>query len=194
VLAPTSGIVEKRLVENGEHVARGATMFTVVRNDVLELAASVPSKRATGVATGQAVYFNADGREFTGKVARVSPTIDPATRAITVYVQVPTSSGALKGGTFASGRVVGRSSAGALALPSAAIRQGRDGVPFVYRIAGKVLEQRKISLGLVDEITGMAEVKDGLAEGDRVVVGNVGTLGSGMQVQIVGAPEQKPGG
>ena len=194
VTAPLSGIVEKRLVENGEHVARGATMFTVVRNDALELAASVPAKRASGVTTGQAVYFNADGREFTGKVARVSPTIDPATRAITVYVQVPNTSGALKGGTFASGRVVGRSATNAIAVPSAALRQGRDGLPYVYLISGKVLEQRKVTLGIVDEVSGTAEVREGLKDGDRIVVGNVGTLGAGMNVQIVGEREQKPGG
>ncbi len=46
VLAPTSGTVEKRLVENGEHIARGAEMFSVVRNNVLELAAAVPEKQA----------------------------------------------------------------------------------------------------------------------------------------------------
>ena len=32
VLAPASGVVEKRLVEAGEHVSRGAPMFTIVRN------------------------------------------------------------------------------------------------------------------------------------------------------------------
>lgn len=194
VVAPLSGIVEKRLVENGEHVARGVTMFTVVRNDILELAASVPAKKASGVASGQLVYFNADGREFTGKVARVSPTIDPATRAITVYVQIPNTSGALKGGTFASGRVVGRSASGAIAVPAAAIRQGRDGLPFAYRINGKLLEQRKLTLGIIDEVSGMAEVREGLTDGDRIIVGNVGTLGAGMTVTIVGEREQKPGG
>lgn len=194
IISPTSGVVEKREIEAGEHVARGATMFTVVRNDILELAAAVPARRATGVTAGQTVYFNADGREFTGKVARVSPTIDPATRSITVYVQIPNSSGALKGGTFASGRVIGKAAKDAIAIPSSAIRQGRDSLPFVYRIAGKALEQRKVTLGLVDETTGLAEIRQGLAEGDRVIIGNVGTLGAGMQVQVVGAPEQKPGG
>ena len=194
VVSPTSGVIAKREIESGEHVARGATMFTVVRNDVLELAAAVPARRAMGVTAGQTVYFSADGREFTGKVARVSPTIDPTTRSITVYVQIPNTSGALKGGAFASGRVVGQTANNVIALPLAAIRQGRDGLPFVYRIAGGALEQRKVALGLVDEVTGLAEVREGLAEGDRVVVGNVGTLGAGMKVQVVGAPDQKPGG
>ena len=34
VLAPTSGVISRKLVENGEHVARGASLFTLVRSDV----------------------------------------------------------------------------------------------------------------------------------------------------------------
>jgi hypothetical protein len=42
-------------VEGNEHVARGADLFTVVRSDVLELAASVPERTAGEVRPGQAV-------------------------------------------------------------------------------------------------------------------------------------------
>jgi RND family efflux transporter MFP subunit len=52
VLAPTSGIVEKRNANPGEHVARGASLFTIVRGDVLELAAAVPERSAAGVRAG----------------------------------------------------------------------------------------------------------------------------------------------
>ena len=38
----------------------------------------------------------------------------------------------------------------------------------------------------MDEARGIAEVVSGLEPGDRVVVGNVGTLGEGMKVQVVG--------
>jgi membrane fusion protein (multidrug efflux system) len=194
VLAPTAGIISRKLVENGEHVARGAGLFTLVRNDVLELAAAVPARQANAVNVGQAVRFSADGRAFDGKVARVSPTVDPATRSVAVYIQIPNSSGALKGGTFASGRVVSRVVSGALVVPSSAIRQAADaGRPFVYRLAGKVIDVAPVTVGIVDERGGTAEVLDGLAEGDRVVVGNVGVLGRGMQVIVAGEERQGPG-
>jgi membrane fusion protein (multidrug efflux system) len=151
VLAPTSGIISRKLVENGEHVARGAGMFTLVRGDVLELAAAVPARQANVVQAGQTVHFVADGRTFDGKVARTSPTIDPTVRLS------PT-----------------------------------DGSSFVYRIAGRVLDVVTVRLGVVDDRGGVAEVVDGLTAGDRVVVGNVGTLGRGMQVIIAG--EERPAG
>jgi membrane fusion protein (multidrug efflux system) len=197
VLAPTSGVISRRLVESGEHVARGAGLFTLVRTDVLELAAAVPARQANVLRVGQTVHFTADGRAFDGKVARVSPTVDPSTRSVAVFVQIPNPSGSLRGGTFASGRVISRVVSSALIVPAAAIRQSADaGRPYVYRIAGRTIDVAPLVLGVIDERAGMAEVLEGIAEGDRVVVGNVGTLGRGMQVVIAGEERagQRPGG
>ena len=192
VVAPASGVVEKRLVDAGVRLARGAPMFTIVRSGTLELAAAVPARQAGVVRVGQVVRFAADGRRFDGKVARVSPTIDPATRSVSVYVQVPNPDNTLRGGTFATGRVVARTLTNVLAIPTAALRQGQeDGKPFVYRIDGKTLNIAPVQLGAVDEQQGVAQVTEGLQAGDRIVVGNVGTLGRGMQVTIAGTERQQ---
>ena len=195
-LAPTTGVVARRNVENGEHVARGADMFTVVRSDVLELAAAVPARQANEIRVGQRVHFSAGGRDLEGRVARVSPTIDPTSRSITVYAQVPNSTGALKGNSFATGRIVSRTVDGAIVIPGAAIRQAQGAEKaFVYRLgAGDALERAPVSLGIVDEAQAIAEVVEGLNVGDRIVVANVGTLGAGMKVTIAGGGEGRAAG
>lgn len=191
VLAPANGIIEKRLVEDGEHVARGAPLFSLVQNGTLELAAAIPSRQASAVRVGQPVNFAADGRQFTGRVARVSPTVDPTTRAVTVYVQVPNPGGALRGGTFATGRVVSRTLNSVIAVPVSALKQSQDkGAPFVYRIDGTTVNVAPVRVGVVDERQGLVQVTDGLAAGDRVIVGNVGILGRGMQVVMAGAEKR----
>jgi membrane fusion protein (multidrug efflux system) len=196
VLAPATGVIEKRLVQNGERVTRGQQLFSLVRNDALELAAAVPAKQATAVRPGQVVHFVADARPFDGTVARVSPTIDPTTRAITVYVTIPNRDGALKGGTFAAGRVVQRTIGDAIVVPTPALRQSQEnGQTFVYRVANRAVDAAQIQLGVIDERGGKAEVLSGLSEGDRVIVGNVGILGRGMQVTVLGTDDQGgPGG
>ena len=191
VLAPAAGIIDKRLVQNGERVTRGQQLFSLVRNSVLELAAAVPAKQATAVVPGQVVHFIADARNFDGRVARVSPTIDPTTRAVTVYVTIPNADGALKGGTFASGRVVQRTISGAMVVPTPALRQSSEsGQAFVYRIVNRAVDAAPIQLGVIDERAGKAEVLAGLNDGDRVIVGNVGILGRGMQVTVIGSDDQ----
>ena len=191
VLAPTSGTIGTRAVEQGERVARGTSMFTIVRNEILELAAAVPARQANAVRVGQSVHFVADARTFEGRVARVSPTIDPTSRSITVYVDVPNANGQLKGGTFATGRVVNRTLGNVLTVPTAAIRQSQDGGhPFAYRLTERTVDVAPLQVGVVDERLGKAEVVSGLSLGDRVIVGNVGTLGRGMQAIILGTQEQ----
>ncbi len=195
VLAPASGIIEKRLVEGGEHVSRGASLFTLVRNGTLELAAAVPSRQAAGVRVGQIVRFVADGHRFDGRVARLSPTIDPVTRALTVYAQVPNPGGLLRGGTFASGIVIARTLTNVVTVPLAAIRQSQDnGAPFVYRIDGKTVNTAPVQLGVVDDRQGIAQVTSGLEIGDKVIVGNVGILGRGMQVTMAGEQQRRQQG
>jgi RND family efflux transporter MFP subunit len=191
VIAPTSGIIATRHIDNGEHVSRGEELFTLVRSDVLELVAAVPARQANAVRVGQTVHFAAGGRDFDGRVARVSPTVDPSSRSVSVYVQIPNADGGLRGGTFATGRVVSRVVPRTLVVSTSAVRQSSEnGRPFVYRLAGNELDIANVQLGVVDERAGVAEVLSGLSEGDRVVVGNIGTLGRGMQVIIAG--EERP--
>ena len=188
VLAPASGIIDVRAVQPGERVSISTPLFTLVRNETLELAANVPARMANLVQPGQVVRLSLDDRTIESTVARVSPTVDPVSRSVTVYVKVPNAKGAIKGNTFVSGRVVGERRAGALLVPTSAIRQspGNDAPPFVWRIAGGALEKRNITLGVIDDAAGVAEVKDGLSVGDRVIVGNVGALGNGAKVTIAG--------
>ena len=192
IVAPAAGIVDKRMVQGTEHVSRGAPLFSIVRNGTLELAAAVPARQATTLRVGQVVHFVADAKRFDGHIARVSPTVDPQTRAVTVYVEIPNPGGTLRGGTFATGRVVSQTLTNVLAVPTAALKQSVDnGAPFVYRIDGKTVNVAPVQLGAVDERQGIAQVTEGLNAGDRVIVGNVGTLGRGMQVTIAG--EEKGG-
>jgi RND family efflux transporter MFP subunit len=170
-------------------------MFTVVRSDVLELAAAVPARQASEIRVGQKVHFAAGGRDLDGSVARISPTIDPTNRSITVYMQVPNGAGLLKGNSFATGRIVSRTIGDAVVIPTAALRQAQgNDKPFVYRLdAGDALERAPVSVGIIDESQAIAEIVEGLNPGDRIIVGNVGTLGAGMKVTIAGGGEGAAG-
>lgn len=187
VVAPISGVIDKKLVDVGEHIARGASIFTLVRNQTLELAATVPERRASSIKPGQKVAFAAQGLSFTGKVARVSPTIDPTTRSITVYVDVDNPDGALKGNSLATGDVIASIVNGVLLVPTSALHQTADsGKTYVYRVNTGTVEQVFVNLGIVNDQAALAQIASGLEAGDQVVVGNVGTLAPGTQIQIIG--------
>jgi RND family efflux transporter MFP subunit len=187
VVAPMTGVIDKKLVDVGEHMAKGASMFTLVRSQTLELAATVPERRAAAIKVGQNVSFSVQGLAFNGKVARISPIIDPTTRSITVYVDIDNSRGVLKGNSLATGNVVASTVTGALLIPTSALHQTADsGKTYVYRVNTGTVEQLYITLGVVNDQAALAQVVSGLAVGDKVMVGNVGTLAPGTKVQVIG--------
>jgi RND family efflux transporter MFP subunit len=194
VLAPLSGTIETRTVAPGEHVNRTAPLFTLVRTDVLELAATVPGRAADEVTTGQSVRFLAGGRRYEGRVARVSPTITPGSRSVTLYAQVPNPNGFLKGGTFATGEVVIRTVENALVVPLTSVRQSPDEKPFIWKIQDGKLTRAAVTVGITDETEGVAQVVSGLEAGDRIVVGNVGTVGEGMEANVIGQKDSAEAG
>lgn len=194
IVAPVAGIINTRKVQNGEQTLRGSELFTLVRNETLELTAALPAKLANEVRAGQLVRFAADGKQFTGKVARVSPTIDPTSRSVTVYIQIPNPKNGLKGNTFATGQIVARTVGNALVIPQAAVRISPvDGKQMVYKVEGGVLNPATVKTGIVDDARGVVEIVEGVQEKDVVVVGNPGTLGRGMKATVLGT-DTKAGG
>jgi membrane fusion protein (multidrug efflux system) len=195
IVAPVTGIINTKKVQNGEQTLRGSELFTIVRNEVLELTASLPAKRANEVKTGQLVRFSADNRQFSGKVARVSPTIDPSSRNITVYIQIANADQSLKGNTFASGQIVSRTVNNAIVVPQAAVRISPvDGKQMVYTIEGGILNPVTVKTGIADDARGVVEIIEGLQEKELIVVGNPGTLGRGMKATVLGNDASKAGG
>jgi hypothetical protein len=79
-------------------------------------------------------------------------------------------------------------------VPVSALHQSASGTQIIYKIIGGSVDTATVKLGVVDDRAGIAEALSGVVEGDSIVSGNVGSLGKGMKVQIVGAGGRGPGG
>ena len=98
-------------------------MFTVVRADVLELAASVPARQASEIRVGQRVHFAAGGHDLEGRRGAHQPHDRSHEPIHHRYVRVPNGAGTLKGNAFATGRIVSRTVDGAVPLHRRCARQ-----------------------------------------------------------------------
>jgi multidrug efflux pump subunit AcrA (membrane-fusion protein) len=107
-----------------------------------------------------------------------------------VYVEVPNPSGAIRGGTFATGQVVSRTVSNVIAIPRDAVHYTADGSSqYAYRIVNDLIEYATLKTGITDDRLGLVEVVEGLKAGDRIITGNVGSVGRGMRVSIAGGSE-----
>jgi RND family efflux transporter MFP subunit len=186
IRAPFDGYVEKRLVNLGELVKTQTPVMAVVRVDPLKVIAEIPEKMAPWIHDGQAVQLHVDAypeRTFTGKVSRISPAVNPATRAFPFEALVPNTDAALKPGTFARVHIESGKVDEVLTLPYAAL-QYRYGVNRVFVVDGEKLAVRELKVG--DRIGDRIEIIDGVKAGDKVAVTDVDKLTDGMKVSTKG--------
>lgn len=186
ITAPLTGTVSDRQVEQGEAVTPGAVLFTVVNASTLELSGQIPVDQAGRVNVGQAVVFTLDAapeRQYRGTVARIDPVADAQTRQVGVYVRMPNPGGAIVGGQFATGRIVGESSPNSVVIPLGAVR-AKDGSSSVLVIEGNRIVRRAVTLGARDERRGLVSVESGLQAGERVVATASLDLAEGTTVSV----------
>lgn len=188
VRSPIAGIVSERPVNAGDVVSPGTALFTVVDPGAMELEASVPSDQLGSVRVGSPVSFTVSGypgRQFTGRIERISPAADPITRQVPIYVSIPNAEGALVSGLFAQGRVAA-SARETLVAPAAGVDQ--SGVsPTVLRLKGGVAERVPVQVGISDPDSERVEIVSGVAAGDTLLTG--AAMGIAPKTPIrVGAP------
>ena len=196
VRAPISGMVSKRMVNGGERVMPDAAIVTIVDLSRLELEAAVPASDIASIALGQAVRFSVDGfgdRAFDGRVERINPVAEAGSRAIKLFVAVPNTSGLLKGGMFAQGRITLSQSQPVAVVPTTALFE-EAGQSYVFTVEAGKLAKKAVGLGARDEVNGLAEVTSGLAQGADVVRVRMGSLkvGAPALVRASAAPAAAP--
>ena len=187
VEAPVSGVVSSREVDEGDVVQAGSALFDIVDLSTLQLEASVPTDQLTAIRAGVPVEFDVKGvpnRTFHGRISRINPSVDPATRQIQVFAELPNEGSVLVEGLFAEGRV-NTASRTALVVPSAAIDR-RMSTPSVARVRNHRVERVSVVLGLVDERNDRVEIRSGVVAGDVLLAGASQQLAAGTQVDLAG--------
>jgi RND family efflux transporter MFP subunit len=146
---------------------------------------SVPAEQLGQVRLGAPVNFTVNGypgRTFSGKVTRVNPTADPATRQVRVVISIPNAEGRLVGGLFANGRLASESKSG-LVVPVNAV-DARTNVPAVFRVKAGKVERVPVQLGLRDDASERIEITGGVQAGDTLLLGAAQGITPGTIVKV----------
>jgi RND family efflux transporter MFP subunit len=192
VRAPFRGVVSTRSVSEGDVVQPGAALFTVVDPSSMRYEASVPAAQLSEVRSGAPVSFIVSGypgREFQGRVTRISPSVDPATGQVQIVVAVPNTSSALVAGLYADGRVASERRLG-LTAPFTAVDL-RGVKPSVLRLKAGKAERVEVALGVRDEARERYEITSGVQAGDTLLIGAAQGITPGTVVRV-SVPSDQP--
>jgi membrane fusion protein, multidrug efflux system len=163
VTAPFAGLVVARSIEPGSLAMPGAPLLTIEREGAYRLEASVEEGRPVKAGQGVSVFLGDDCVE--ARVSEIVPSVDAASRAYTVKIELPASAG-LRSGMF--GRAVFATSARTvLAIPAAAVTE-RGQVQTVQVVEDGATRARLVTVG--QKSGDRVEVLSGLSAGEKVAL------------------------
>lgn len=189
ILAPFAGVVSEKSVSAGDVVQPGTALFTVVDPSTMRLDASVASNQLASVKVGTDVVFSVNGypgREFHGRITRVSPSVDPTTRQVAITATVPNAGNTLVAGLYAEGRLSSVSQRG-IVVPMSAV-DTRMQRPAIVRIRNGKVERADVQLGVHDANTETVQIVSGVNVGDTLLVAAAQAITAGTAVKVQAAP------
>ena len=169
--APRDGVVLERNVVDGMKAAPGEVLFRLADISTIWVLADVPEFDLGAVRLGAPVTIRVrslPGRSFEGRVSLIYPQVSEATRATRVRIEIANPGGVLLPNMYAEVEIGTGDAAPVVAVPdSAVIDTGTRQVVIIDRGEGR-FEPRDVKIGLRGQ--GFTEIREGIAEGDRVVV------------------------
>lgn len=183
--APTSGVVTYLGVRAGMQVQPNDNLYTIADLSAVWVLADVYEYELPWIELGlpgtvRLAYL--PGRQFSGTVTYISPSLDPKTRTAEVRLELENPDGTLKPEMFGDTLIHGTPREAVVVIPSeAVIRSGQRTLAVVSLGKGR-FEPREIELGL-DSGEGWQEVTAGLTAGEVVVVSGQFLIDSESRLQ-----------
>ena len=166
----------------GENVTTQTPIALVVDMRRVEIDLDIPEKYYAKIALDQKAKVKIDAypdEEFSGRVTKISPVVDLSTRAAPIEIAIDNPEGKLRSGMFSKVSLVLTEHKNVPVILKEAI-MGKVPNLYVYVIENQKAVLRKITLGIRQGP--YYEVREGLREGDLVVIMGQQRLYDGAQV------------
>jgi Cu(I)/Ag(I) efflux system membrane fusion protein len=171
--APADGVITDKTAVQGMRFAPGDTLFRIADISQVWLIADVFEQDLASIQLGAAARVRVDAypdRSFPGKVAFIYPTVTRETRTAKVRIELPNPDGSLRGDMYGHVEIdAATAAAGVTAVPNSAVVDGGVTQTVLIEQAPGRYQPKKVKLGRKGD--GYVEVIDGVAVGDKVVVG-----------------------
>jgi RND family efflux transporter MFP subunit len=194
IVAPLDGHISARPVAVGEWVNTSSKLVTIVRIRPIKLELQVQEAYAARLRTGMTVRAETPafpGVVFAGTVMAKNPSLDPASRAMTVEVKFPNNDQRLSPGMFGTADIALSETERALFVPKAAIAPIANGESsMVYIVDGTTARVRVVQLAGTED--GLTRVIAGLESGAIVATSALSQLFDGASVRTAAAAPSTP--
>lgn len=186
IYAPISGVITYRGVDRGDIASQRDHLLTITNLAELVIRVNVSELEAPYLRQGDYVRVQVDAYRddrFRGRIRRVFPAADPATRLIPVEVELVDGDDRLFPGLFARVEFQTQRRDNVLVIPVNAVMTSPQGERYVYTVNDDTAHYRKVVVGMRTEE--FFEVIEGVSETEKVVVRGAGALRDKVPVQLM---------
>lgn len=192
IQAPFDAVAGIKSVNLGDYVKDGADLVQLEDLSSVWVDFRLSERFMPQVRTGQGVEVTLDampGKRFVGQVQALDSLVDANGRSLLVRARLDNPGGELKSGMFARTRIVFAQRPNAIVVPEEALVPLGGKQWLVKVIDGpdgrKVSKKLEARIGV--RVPGKAEILEGLAAGDLVVIAGQAPLlrGDGLPVRVV---------
>jgi HlyD family secretion protein len=192
ITAPVDGFIGKRTLDPGASVGVNTSFMSVVDIRTVRLVINVVEKELRRIHQGIDADVQVDAfpdEHFRGRVARLAPILDPATRTAQVEIEIPNPGYRLKPGMYARVVFTVEKHDNALVVPTAAVvdLQGKMGVWVPGE--GDQPSFQPVTIGI--EGQEFTELTTGVTEGQKIISTGAAGLRAGDRIVLAG---QRAGG
>jgi len=183
IIAPVSGIVQRRFITAGDFVRRGQALFEITRPDKLQAWLPYPETEALRVRIGQPVKIYSPltpGTVIRGEITELQPTVGNGSRAVMAIVDLE-NHGDLRPGATLSGKVLVENRVQAVMVPNISVVR-RPAGHLVYVINDEKATARLVETGHSEG--GFIEIVDGLNGGETIATDGAAFLTDGALVKV----------
>jgi|SRR5579883_1613148 len=170
-VAPQDGEILERSAVNGMRAAPGDVLFKVADHRVVWALLDVAERDLSQIAIGKKVEIKPralPGRSFTGTVALIYPYLNPQTRTARVRVELANPDQLLRPDMYVDAEIDTVLPQAVLSVPETAVLDSGDRQAVLIDRGDGRFEPRDVKLGRHGG--GYVEIRDGLNEGESVVV------------------------
>lgn len=184
--SPITGVVTARNYDPGDMTGSQPVLTVGQLTPVVKVMINVSENDLSLIRNGMPVdvTFDAFGEEpFAGKIVRIYPTVDPATRTFETEVRIANPGGRVLPGMFA--RVtINMGNRNSVVVPDrAVVKQTGSGNKYIYVLKNGRVSYNQVQLG--QRLDNSYELLSGIADGDTVVITGQSRLADGVEVEVI---------
>lgn len=185
LVSPISGVVTARNYDNGDMFTGQMPILVVEQIAPLKVYINVNEKYFTYIKKGMPVQLTFDvfpNETFEGKVALISPTIDPTSRTFQVEVHLTNADKRVRPGMYAHVSVHMQNQVAYMIPDMAVLSLPGTNEYYVYVVKDGKADRRSVQVG--DIVGSEYEILKGLTADDKVITSGLSSMKEGEAVTV----------